>query len=116
MVDKWSPRPIEFSNLEAGRVALQDPQLLNEFFGRWEEVLNSVDAASQIRCSTGFARRLPSYGVNVLLIGESGAGKSLLVKVMTGDDSIVTSATQAGTSADKRYSSPCRVHWIDTPG
>lgn len=29
-------------------MALQDPQLLNEFFGRWEEVLNSVDAASQV--------------------------------------------------------------------
>ena len=96
MVDKWSPRPIEFSNLEvclpthapvspppscpkqaparfgsqlgrrgnlflkswravrgggvgqAGRVALQDTHLLDEFFGRWDEVLNSVDAASQV--------------------------------------------------------------------
>ena len=96
MVDKWSPRPIEFSNLEvcplthapvspppscpkqaparfgsqlgrrgnlflkswravydggvgqAGRAALQDTHLLDEFFGRWDEVLNSVDAASQV--------------------------------------------------------------------
>jgi transcriptional regulator with PAS, ATPase and Fis domain len=34
-----------------------------------------------MRCSSHFARRVPAHGVNVLLIGESGAGKSLLVKV-----------------------------------
>jgi hypothetical protein len=59
---------------------------------------------------------MPSFGVNVLLIGEAGAGKSTLVKVMTGDERVFTSSTIAGTSCDTRYVSPCKISWIDTPG
>lgn len=101
---------------QEGRAALQNERLLDDFFDRWSDILDAVDAAGQIKCSTDFARRLPEQGINVLLVGETGAGKSMLVKVVTGDESILTSATQAETSEDKRYSSPCRIHWIDTPG
>ena len=36
-------------------------------------------------------------------LGETGAGKSLLVKVMTGDEAVRTSSTSAGTAKAERY-------------
>ena len=50
------------------------------------------------------------------MVGEAGAGKSTLVRVMTGDEKILTSCTYAGTTADSRNPSPCKINWIDTPG
>ena len=43
-------------------------------------MLDAVDAAPQIRCCTKFARQLADAenGVNVLLVGETGAGKSIV--------------------------------------
>lgn len=114
--DVWTKQSIKFHNLEAARLALQDDDLLDPFFAAWIQKLDAVDAAREIKCSTAFARELPTHGVNVLMIGESGAGKSTLVKVMTGNEHIVVSATHAGTSCDTRYRSPCKINWVDTPG
>lgn len=81
-------------------------------------MLDAVDAAPQIRCCTKFARQLAhaENGVNVLLVGETGAGKSLLVKVMTGDDGVRTSATSAGTVREERFATASRLSFVDTPG
>lgn len=89
--DVWTKQSIKFHNLEAARLALQDDDLLDPFFAAWIQKLDAVDAAREIKCSTAFARELPTHGVNVLMIGESGAGKSTLVKVMTGNEHIVVS-------------------------
>ncbi|EKX53564.1 hypothetical protein GUITHDRAFT_160867, partial [Guillardia theta CCMP2712] len=105
-----------FRNLESARVALSDPNLLDSFFKEWNATLDFVDCAKQIGCSTDFPRQLPLHGVNILMIGETGAGKSLLVKVITGDNSIVTSSTHCGTTCELRHKSECGLRWIDTPG
>eukprot|EP00285_Hemiselmis_virescens_P010651 CAMPEP_0173390314 /NCGR_PEP_ID=MMETSP1356-20130122/14416_1 /TAXON_ID=77927 ORGANISM="Hemiselmis virescens, Strain PCC157" /NCGR_SAMPLE_ID=MMETSP1356 /ASSEMBLY_ACC=CAM_ASM_000847 /LENGTH=287 /DNA_ID=CAMNT_0014347663 /DNA_START=222 /DNA_END=1081 /DNA_ORIENTATION=+ len=113
--DVWSKQNVSFGNLEQGRAALQDTELLNPFYDAWTACLDRLDA-SPLAANTSLARQLPSHGVNALMIGEAGAGKSTLVKVLTGDEGIITSATQAGTHGDTRYKCPCGLNWIDTPG
>ena len=113
--DVWTQKKISFANLDQGRAALQDGELLNPFYDAWIACLDRLDA-SPIAVNTHLPRQLPSHGVNTLMIGEAGAGKSTLVKVLTGDDDIVTSATQAGTHGDTRYKCPCGLNFVDTPG
>lgn len=70
--DVWTTKEVVFPNLEAGRVALQDNELLDPFFGAWIDTLDRIDAAPSISSSTALARKMPAFGVNVLMIGEAG--------------------------------------------
>ncbi len=101
--DLWTKGSISFPTLDSGRAALMNPNFLDPFFSAHTALLNAVDAADHLGCDTASARKVPGVGVNVILIGEAGAGKSTLVRVMTGDESIFTSSTYAGTRADSRY-------------
>jgi len=116
--DPWARRTVRFGSLTEAREAVNDPRFLDSFFRAWTTMLDAVDAAPQIRCCTKFARQLAhaENGVNVLLVGETGAGKSLLVKVMTGDDGVRTSATSAGTVREERFTTASRLSFVDTPG
>jgi hypothetical protein len=116
--DIWRRRELEFTSLKQAREALADEDLLGSFFGRLSEVLTLIEAA---RSTSGFdttlARdMLQQKRVNVLVYGESGSGKSSLVKAILNEESVVTSATTQGTLKEEGYMAPCGVRVIDTPG
>ena len=116
--DRWGQREIRFATLGESRDAVNDSAFLDSYFEAWNRTLDAVDAAPDIKCCTAFARQVTRHdnGVNVLMIGETGAGKSLLVKVMTGDEDVKTSATSAGTAKEERFKTHSRLNFVDTPG
>mmetsp|Transcript_47805 Transcript_47805/g.77125 ORF Transcript_47805/g.77125 Transcript_47805/m.77125 type:complete len:281 (-) Transcript_47805:65-907(-) len=117
--DPWKTREVRFANLNESRDAVNDPDFLESFFKGWSTTLDAVDASPQLaRCCTKFARDVANQGngVNVLMIGETGAGKSLLVEVMTGDDGVRVCATSAGTVKEERFTTESRLNFVDTPG
>jgi hypothetical protein len=85
---------------------------------RLKEVLTLIEAnASTKSFDTRLAwDMLRLKTINCLVYGESGAGKSSLVKAITGDESIVVSATHQGTKNETAYDMPCGLRVIDTPG
>lgn len=105
----WARRPIKFNSLYFAHEAMRDSKLLDTFFHRLKEVLTLIEANSS---TSGFDTDLAwdmiqQKTVNVLFYGESGAGKSSLVKALTGDSEINTSATeQVQVESSDEISSP----------
>ena len=94
--DVWARKPIKFNSLYFAHEAMRDTQLLDTFFHRLKEVLTLIEANQS---TAGFDTDLAwdmvqQRTVNVLFYGESAAGKSSLVKALTGDPSVTTSSTE----------------------
>ena len=119
---------------------LQERDLLVHYFDRLLEVLTLVEFAYSNNKPSSFSSHtssslssssmaMPSSHdtslawdlidrerVSVLVYGESGAGKSLLVRTLTGAAEAASSHTGAGTSEDRCFATPSGVDFIDTPG
>jgi ribosome biogenesis GTPase A len=79
-----------------------------------------------------FHAKISSYGTNVatargiqklssefeiLVFGPARVGKSTLIKQVSGDETIITSAKlNACTSVSEKYIDKYNIHWWDTPG
>ena len=79
-----------------------------------------------------FHAKISSYGTNVatargiqklssefeiLVFGPARVGKSTLIKQVSGDETIMTSAKlNACTSVSEKYIDKYNIHWWDTPG
>jgi len=79
-----------------------------------------------------FHAKISSYGTNVatargiqklssefeiLVFGPARVGKSTLIKQVSGDETIMTSAKlNACTSTSEKYIDKYNIHWWDTPG
>ena len=118
--DIWSFRAFDFKEREKAKALelLKDEELLKSFFDRLLQVLTLIEAHSS---TSGFDTSLAwdmirRETVNVMVFGEAGAGKSLLVRTLTGDAGAKSSASTVGTVEERICETPSGVHFIDTPG
>ena len=100
------------------QVHAQETALLGSFFDRLLEVITLIEAnESTMGFDTSLAWDMIERGTaNVLVYGESGAGKSLLVRTLTGDEGARSSATTVGTTEEHIHRTPSGINFIDTPG
>jgi len=118
-IDIWSRPRICFKSLPEAVTALQREGLFVPFFKRCNDVLHLLEANMvSHHLDTTLAHRVVQAGkVTVLIYGETGSGKSTLVKAIRGDDEEGSiSATAIGTRVDELHCLPCGMQLRDTPG
>ena len=116
--DRWLMAPVVLRRREEALSVLQDNTLLKSFFDRLLEVITLIEAAI---ATAGFDTTLAwdmlkDEQLNVLVYGESGAGKSLLVRTLTGDSGAASSHSVVGTTTEEIFRTPSGVNFVDTPG
>ena len=114
----WQRQSFAFTRREDALSVLQDEDLLQNYWDRLLEVLTLVEANSSTNThETDLAwDMIDAERVKVLVYGESGAGKSLLVRTLTGCANARSSHTSVGTLEATVFPTPCGVDFIDTPG
>ena len=117
-IDRWAMPPIKLGSREDALTTLQDPGLLTSFFDRLLEVITLIEAnAATAGFDTTLAwDMLSDQQLNVLVYGESGAGKSLLVRTLTGDAEARSSHAAVGTIEEHTFRTKCGINFVDTPG
>jgi len=118
LASHWSTQHFTLSRVEEALALLQEPLLLLSFFERLLEVLTLIEAnESTMGFDTSLAwDMIERAQANILVYGESGAGKSLLVRTLTGDEDARSSATTVGTTEEHGHRTPSGINFIDTPG
>ena len=116
--DPWERTMFSLSRREEAIEVLQNEGLLKSYFDRLLDLLTVVEAnSSTVSWDTSLAwNMIESERVNVLVYGETGAGKSLLVRTLTGHENAVSSHTGVGTIDLQRFQTASGIDFIDTPG
>lgn len=117
-VDIWARQSYALTHRDEALAVLQDKELLTSFFDRLLDVLTLIEAnESTLGFDTSLAWDMIKRGqANVMVYGESGAGKSLLVRTLTGDEAAKSSATTVGTLTENIHCTPSGINLIDMPG
>ena len=99
--DFWSRPDANFQTLEEAQEALDHPKLLRSFFTRMQEMLSLIEANNSTSdFNTQLAREMiDTCTATIFCYGETGAGKSSLIRNLTGDPNAVSSHTTPGTFA-----------------
>jgi len=110
----WAPPTFEIGTKDAATRALQDPTLLDSFFTRLRDICTLITAAaSTSNADLSLAWQMVELKkVNVLVYGQTGAGKSTLIGELTGQSSL-GGATTKQVSLNETPSGLC---FIDRPG
>ena len=118
LFNHWSTQRFNITKADDALNVLQETSLLGSFFDRLLEVITLIEAnESTMGFDTSLAWDMIERGTaNVLVYGESGAGKSLLVRTLTGDEGAKSSATTVGTTEEHIHRTPSGINFIDTPG
>ena len=86
----WAPPTFAISSKDAAIRALQDPRLLDSFFSRLKDMCTLISAASGTSSAdVSLAWDMTELKkVNVLVYGQTGAGKSTLIGELIGQSSL----------------------------
>ena len=110
----WAPPTFAISSKDAAIRALQDPRLLDSFFSRLKDMCTLISAASGTSSAdVSLAWEMTELKkVNVLVYGQTGAGKSTLIGEIIGQASLGGASTKE-VSISKTASG---IAFVDRPG
>ena len=110
----WAPPTFEIREKDAAVSALQDQNLLDSFFTRLQDMCTLIAAApGTSACDLSLAwQMIELKKVNVLVYGQTGAGKSTLIGELTSAGSLGGDTTREVHI----HGTPSGICFVDRPG